>query len=377
MNEPQVPHGYVPPPSADPTGPAPAYAQPTGPLPPYAQPTGPLPPYGQPVGPKKTRSRAVAFGAVGAAVLVLATGGVAAGFLLGKSNSGDGAGSPADAVRGYFEALGRGDAEGVLSFVANRPSDKRFLTDEVLKKQYAATPISNIQTFESDENSVHVSVDFGGKQSDSTVYGIAKIDGRYKLQNGLTTIPDVRRVVSEKALSIVTLFGQPFPVEGGTPMFPGPVEVGSSSPNYEVSLFQQKLPTAQRLGVATTNGDFLLLDLKLTNTGKDKAIAAATQLSLRCAASKQIAPEGCPQRAVDTDRESVVDGTVTWTAPAIDNLRTIMLDKKTATARILTGAWRYNAQRKDLPSYPGFAMGGTIAVDLTVDPPTTSIVDGP
>ena len=317
------------------------------------------------------------FGALGAAVVVLAAGGVAAGFLLGKSSSGDGASSPADAVRGYFEALGRGDAEGVLSFVANRPSDKRFLTDEVLKKQYAATPISNIQIFESDENSVHVSVDFGGKQSDSTVFGFTKADGRYKLQNGLATIPDVRRIVSEKALSIVTLFGQPFPGEGGTPIFPGPVEIGSSNPNYKISLLQQKLPTAQRLGVATTNGDFLLLDMELTNAGKDKAIAAANQLAQRCAGSKQIAPEDCPQRPLDIDRQTVVDGTVTWTAPAIDNLRTIMLDKKSATARILSSTWRYTAQRKDSPSYPGFVMGGTIAIDLTTEPPTTSIADGP
>ena len=315
----------------------------------------------------------MALGAIGAAVIVLAAGGVTAGFLFGKAKSDDGAGSTADAVRGYFEALGRGDAEGALSFVANRPSDKRFLTDEILKKQYAATPITNIQVFESDENSVHVSVDFGDKQSDATVYGFAKIDGRYKLQNGLTSVPDIRRVFSEKALSIVTLFGQEFPAEGGTPMFPGPVEIGSSNPNYEVSLFQQKLPTAQRLGVATSNMDLMLLGIELSNSGKDKAIAAANQLAQRCAASKQIAPADCPQRALDTDRVSVIDGTVAWTAPPIDNLRNIMLDKKSATARILSGSWRYTAQRKDLPSYPGFAMGGTIAVDLTVEPPTTSI----
>lgn len=344
-------------------------------MPQHMRPIGPPPPP-RPAQ-KRKRSRAIMFGAIGAAVIVLAAGGVTAGFLVGKSKSNDGAGSPGDAVRSYFEALGRGDAEGVLSLVANRPSDKRFLTDEVLKKQYAATPISNIQIFESDENSVHVSVDFGGKQSDSTVFGFTKADGRYKLSNGLATIPDVRRIVSEKALSIVTLFGQPFPGEGGTPIFPGPVEIGSSNPNYTISLLQQKLPTAQRLGVASSNGDFLLLDMELTNTGKDKALAAANQLAHRCAASKRIAPEGCPQRPLDIDRQTVVDGTVIWTAPAIDNLRNIMLDKKSATARILSSSWRYTAQRKDLPSYPGFAMGGTIAVDLTAEPPTTSIVDGP
>ncbi|MGE5694739.1 MAG: hypothetical protein ACM4D3_05730, partial [Candidatus Sericytochromatia bacterium] len=65
--------------------------------------------------------------------------------VIATAGRGGKADTPADAVRGYLEALARGDAEAALSYASDQPASKEFLTDEILQKQIDKWPISDIQ----------------------------------------------------------------------------------------------------------------------------------------------------------------------------------------------------------------------------------------
>ena len=66
--------------------------------------------------------------------------------------SGSGAsGSAGDAVKGYLEALSRGDAAAALSYSTDQPASKDLLSDDILKKQIARWPISDVKIL--DDNS--------------------------------------------------------------------------------------------------------------------------------------------------------------------------------------------------------------------------------
>ena len=84
--------------------------------------------------------------------------------------------SAADTVKGYLEALARGDAESALAYSDDQPASKEFLTDDVLKKQIAKWPITNIRILNDDSSAsgigfgqVHVAANFGDKVSDATL----------------------------------------------------------------------------------------------------------------------------------------------------------------------------------------------------------------
>lgn len=69
-------------------------------------------------------------------VVVLAVAGGVGWKYFGSSGSGPGnAGSAADAVKGYLEALARGDADGALAYSNDQPASKDFLTADVLKNR--------------------------------------------------------------------------------------------------------------------------------------------------------------------------------------------------------------------------------------------------
>ena len=133
----------------------------------------PAPGYGgfAPSPPPRSRKPLLIGLSVGGALLVV----VLVVVLVAVLNSGGGSASGADAVRGYLEALSRGDATAALSFSNDQPASKDLLTDEVLKKQVAQWPITNIQIL--DDNSahsygfgqVHVSAKFGDNTSDVTL----------------------------------------------------------------------------------------------------------------------------------------------------------------------------------------------------------------
>lgn len=191
-----------------------AYGQPLAPQQPVAPPPGYGPPpatsgYGQPPAPAKNRKPLLIAAAI--AVVVAIVGAAGWTFLNTGSSSGpDSAASAGDAVKGYLEALSRGDANSALAFSSDQPASKDFLTDDILKQQIAKWPITNIRIL-SDSSAgngnsaigygqVHVAVNFGDKSSDTTL--TAKKDGdHWKLERAAIKVEATSSGIGNQAVT--------------------------------------------------------------------------------------------------------------------------------------------------------------------------------
>ena len=95
-------------------------------------------------------------------------------MVIATTTGGGKSATPAAAVKGYLEALARGDADAALSYSSDQPASKEFLTDDVLKKQIDKWPISDIRilddTATASMGTVHVAVKFGDQTSDETLF---------------------------------------------------------------------------------------------------------------------------------------------------------------------------------------------------------------
>ncbi|MDR3661655.1 MAG: hypothetical protein P4L86_14925 [Mycobacterium sp.] len=262
---------------------------------------------------------------LGAAAAVVALGMTSVDiFGSGDSSFGDGtdaatATSPGGTVRAYMAALSRGDAQAVLALSSDVPADKTFLTDDVLKRQVAEAPISNIQILDQDADAkgatVHVRADFAGKTSDQEISGLIKSDGVWKLPKGVNELnADVSGTMNPKLRSKMTIFAKPLPDSGKAYVFPGPVDVGSSDPNIQFSPAQAgrgahiSSPLDQ-IWLGTTS---LPSTVTVTKAGRQAVRAAVRTLADNCAKTSQLVPPNCPNGA---DTQGFIDGTAQWTAP--------------------------------------------------------------
>jgi hypothetical protein len=244
---------------------------------------------------------------------------------LAGGNSGGGAGSAADAVKGYLTALARGDAEAALSYSDDHPASKDFLTDDVLKKQIAKWPISNIRILNDDSagagigmGQVHVAATFGDKVSDATVR-TKRTNKRWYLESAAIKLrPDPASSISS-ADKTLTMFGKP--VSGDTVyVFPGYVDIGSSSPYLDVK--------AQPLLLDTLNSytPWVQATYTLNDAGNkaiNDALAAAFASCQTSAALKP--PPPCPLAGLDDYK--YVDGTAHWGKADLSKVKISFFDQ--------------------------------------------------
>ena len=312
--------------------PRPQWQQPAGPYPhgPYP-PAGPPsqfgpPPYGGPppftsaapfgpgaLGgmPPKNRRRLI-LTLVGAVIAVIV---VVAGVVVVSVGGSESAGpkTAGDAVRGYLEALAKGDAAKALSYSLNPPPDKTLLTDEVLNKQIEKLPITDIKIVKSDDDgTVQVTANFGDNAVDETLYLKRGADGgAWKLENAAYPLDFQKDGGSESPALIegITLFGKPIPSSGRPYLFPGAVEIATSNPNVSVTMAKTTyLLNSLDYGVNPTYG------FQLTDAGRAAAKNAILPVLIECAKSHELSPPNCPQNATVYGERAV--GPPTWTAPA-------------------------------------------------------------
>ena len=229
-----------------------------------------------------------------------------------------------DAVRGYLDALSRGDAAAALSYSTDQPASKDLLSDEILKKQIARWPISDVKIL--DDNSahsfgfaqVHVVAKFGGNTSDVTM-PIKKTGKDWKLDRAAIELDTINAGVGEDALKTVTVFGK---TVTGSPayIFPGWVDVSSSNPNLAVEPKKPYLLDALAFTGSTYLND---LDFSLSDSGQSATMSAISAALADCAKSNQLSPPNCPQHAYDPD---LVDGTATWGTPDISGIKVTLFD---------------------------------------------------
>ncbi|MFT3900250.1 MAG: hypothetical protein QM728_08410 [Gordonia sp. (in: high G+C Gram-positive bacteria)] len=300
QNQPQTPSGWG-------QNPPPGGAVPPGPGAPgvYAAPGAPGVP-GPPPAPKNNSTKWIVGGlATFLVVSLVAIGGI---FLLTNKKS-----APAgDTVKAYLQALAAGDANKALSFGAGEPGSKELLTNEVLKKQIAKAPITDIRILEDQTTkssisfgSVHVSVKFGSKTSDETLY-MKKKDGKWKLDNAA-----VKLKVSSVGgrTQAYTVMGKQLTDNDTTLyLFPGWAGIAPLNPNFSVN----------------TDVIFGLKDLSYANLSSSDvkpnvspAGIAAAEKAIRdriaeCVQSKEAAPANCPNKLRGSNAASV-----SWKMPAL------------------------------------------------------------
>lgn len=234
--------------------------------------------------------------------------------LAGGGPGNGGAASAGDAVKGYLAALARGDAEVALSYGVDQPASKQFLTNEILKKQIAQWPISNIRILSDDSSGlgmgrVHVVANFGDTNSDTTLY-VKKDHGSWKLDAAAIKLDGQHFATSGNAAAkTMTFFGKPV-ADGTVYVFPGWIDIGSTNPYLTVSakpVLLDQLPLS--------GGAWMSPEIALSDTGKAAVKDSFNAAMAACQHSNLLTPPGCPVQLDSYDTRTLVDGTVSWGPP--------------------------------------------------------------
>lgn len=355
------------------------YGHAPGPVPPaagYGQPA-PTNPYGQPPTPGRKSRKPLVIAAV--IVLVLAVAGGVGWKFFGSSGSGPGnAGSAADAVKGYLEALARGDANGALAYSNDQPASKDFVTDDILKKQIAKWPITNIRIL-NDESTplnsvtgfsrVHVAVNFGDKTSDTTLTA-KKQDGRWGLSHATVKLDTTAGVGSQELPNTLTMFGKP--LNGKTIyVFPGFLDVASSNTNIAVTTKPILLD-----GLATGGTSaYLAATYEVSDAAKAAILNGVKAVTDTCTNSRlHRPPSPCNVVAV-----GMQDGTVNWPSADFSRLKIVTtLDPYQGLQTSVMGQADFNnvtglgrdGQPRPPENHTMYIYG---TVDLKTSPPTVTV----
>lgn len=378
----QVPPTVPPQPGTNAYGGPLAAPQPVAPQPGYGPPPG-TNGYGQPPAPAKNRKPLLIAFAI--AVVVAIVGAAGWTFLNTGSSSGpDSAASAGDAVKGYLEALSRGDANGALAFSSDQPASKDFLTDDILKQQIAKWPITNIRILSDSSSSggnsaisssfgqVHVAVNFGDKSSDTTL--TAKKDGdHWKLERAAIKVEATSSGLgNQAAANTLTIFGKPL---NGNPayVFPGFLDVASS--NQWITVTTKPVLLDQLL----TGGSSASLQptYTVTDAAKTAIMAQVKTITDACTNSHAAAPP----KPCDTVAFGVVDGTVNWGSADLSRIKIDNIDNYSSaglTVRVsgqafwngVTGQDQWHAGAIKTLDQQSMYINGT--VDLTKSPLTLS-----
>ena len=274
--------------------------------------------YGPGPGKRNRKALIITLSVVAVVVVILIVIGVVV------SLSGGSSGSAGDAVKAYLDALSRGDATAALSYSTDQPGSKDLLTDDILKKQIAQWPISDIRIL--DDNSahsygfgqVHVSAKFGDNTSDVTL-SVKKHGDGWKLEHAAIKLDTLNSSLNNEAVKTVTLFGKSV---GTSPayVFPGYMDTGSTNSNIKVTTKKPLLLDA----LSSYSGYYTDFDFQLSSTGLSGTSSAISAALADCARSTQLSPPNCPQHTYDYD---MVDGTAVWGTPDTSGIKINLFDQ--------------------------------------------------
>ncbi|MCH9701391.1 MAG: hypothetical protein K0U76_08370 [Actinomycetia bacterium] len=221
------------------------------------------------------------------------------------------AGSAGAVVQDYLKALAAGDAAAALAYSDARPKVRELLTDDVLRQQIDQWPITNIRIVSDDSAdgvaNVHVRADFGATTSDATLRVRKSDTGQWKLPTpAIKVAGSDAGIVPAGAAETTTLFGKPIP-PNGTYVFPGYLDIGSSSPFLEVGAAPTLL--LDTLNLPFSEGLYVGATFDLNDGGRRAVQEAITTAYAACQDSSLLRPEDC---ATYLEPEGLVNGTVSW-----------------------------------------------------------------
>jgi hypothetical protein len=294
------------PPAEPPPWPAQNQPPPPG-LWPHQQPQPPWPVYPGAGGPppKNRRRTPLIVGLIAAAVVVIVVAVLAIKVLGGSDNI-----SASDTVKGYLEALSAGDAAKALSYGAAQPANSDLLTDEILKKQLARMPITNIRILDEDTSMlaigmtmVHAAASFGSVVDDVELRLKKDADGNWKLETAAIKIDPPPGADSNLSAKTVTIFGRSFD-KGSLYAFPGYLGIGSTNRYLKATAEPLLLQHLSSYSAA-----WLSPQISLNDDGRAAIQQSLVDAFANCQKSQSLAPPNCPGRVT---RPDAVEGTASW-----------------------------------------------------------------
>jgi hypothetical protein len=276
-------------------------------------------------GPPPRRNRKPLFVTLGAGAAVLIVVVIVLVITLAGGNTSGGGGSAADAVKGYLDALSRGDAEAALSYSDDQPASKDFLTSDILKKQIAKWPITNIRILSDDSGAgslgmgqVHVAANFGTKVSDATV-SVKRNNKRWYLASAAIKLRPTPGVAVNGADKTLTFFNKPVG-DDTTYVFPGYVDIGSNDPYLGVKAKPLLLDSL------TSYTPWVHAEFSLNDAGSKAVTDALVSGFAACQKSSLLKPPApCPLEGLDP--VNYVEGTARWGQADVSQLKVQGLDE--------------------------------------------------
>ncbi|SEH46737.1 protein of unknown function [Mycolicibacterium rutilum] len=291
-------------------------------------PQGYPPQFGGPPPPKNRKPLLITIGASVVVLVVIAV--VTAALLLSggdAEDTGDAAagtaktsGDASEVVKSYLEALSRGDAEAALSLGSTRPGSDDLLTDEVLKKQIDALPITDIEILgetagvDADHVAVKAAARFGDRRSEGNI-SMVRDDNGWKLQYAFVNVGTLAEKNELSPDATLQIFGKPLDSAGHFYAFPGYLEAGTSTPFIAVT------PPGP-LGLDQLSG-FAFLEFKysMTDAGKKGAEDAVRAWLTKCYSPGQ-KPAYCNEIVGGEDWADYDTSTIQLTGPInLDGLK--------------------------------------------------------
>ncbi|MCW5954195.1 MAG: hypothetical protein KIT69_18245 [Propionibacteriaceae bacterium] len=204
------------------------------------------------------------------------------------------------AVRGYLEALAKGDATAALGYALRSPSDPSLLTDQVLAEQRATVPISDIAVSAPNESGRVPASYLLGTERVSTVFELTLDGDAWRLDRVAATV-DLSSFVVPVALNDAV------PQSARPELFPGRYRVTSSAARYSVP--DVELDILHPFEQPAIQGS-----LQLSETGRAEVIDAAEAHLADCLSRHDLEPPGCGFGVVDPDQTPLDESTVEWRA---------------------------------------------------------------
>lgn len=232
--------------------------------------------------PKKSNTGMIAIICSVAAVVVI--GAIILGVVLTRGSSK----TASDAVQGYFDAIIANDATTALSYAKVEPTDKTFLTNEVLTASNAAAPITNVKVAKTNERSTYqVAVSYTiGEQNVNVEIDVEKVGNEWKLDSVATPV-DLSRLKVKPTINGVKATTDKIFLFIGSYTF----ATGNKYVDFVDGKNVVRITEPQEYGGSSVSSD---LELQLLADGKALMLQKAQESLNACMAKRELKPEGCP-----------------------------------------------------------------------------------
>jgi hypothetical protein len=279
-------------------------------------------------------------------------------------------GTARETAEAYLEALANGDADAALAYGKATPASKQFLTDDILRKQIEMSPITDIRVTEASapvqglgmapQTVLEASANFGDEYSQAQLV-MRKFREEWQFDNSFIQVKIGVPSVPDKAIESLTIFGVPTGGANSVYVFPGPLDLKSSSRFVDVE-------TEPILLEAMNSGQYgmqLMPKVTLNDEGRIASKEAVDTRVRNCANPNP--PPDCPkfEYPPEIDPASVrFKGT-----EGLEDMTTIFNEFDMTNTVVGSGEVVVDAQTASGPTVYTMRLNVNGTVDLMKDPP--------